>query len=107
MRRSAKPDASDPRRGYIDGFEREPFIVGGHERSVLFGYRGRHQELLNRITSEDVQWACERLSWITDTQWNDAFRAGGYDTDTTSRFIRRIREKITQGLTLGQKGAVR
>jgi hypothetical protein len=97
----------DPRRGYIDGFEREPFIIGVHKQSVWFGYRGRHVELLDRISPDDVRWGCERLSRITDRQWTDAFHAGGYDDATTERFVRRIKQKIQQGLTVGEKGTER
>lgn len=88
----------DPRRNFIDGFEREPFITGGHGDSVEFGYRGRHQELLRQITRDDVRWACDRLGRITDAQWRDAFRAAAYDSETAGRYVRRIKQKIDAGL---------
>jgi hypothetical protein len=68
----------DPRRGYVEGFEREPFIVGVRGGHVKFGFRGRHQELLDLITVDDVRWTCERLERITDSQWRDALHSGGY-----------------------------
>jgi hypothetical protein len=88
----------DPRRGYIDGFEKEPFITGVKEGRVLFGFRGRHQELLERIRGEDVRWMCQRLQQVTDQQLRDAFRAGNYSEAITARYIARIRQKITEGL---------
>jgi hypothetical protein len=90
----------DPRRGYVDGFEREPFIRDVHAGRVQFAFRGRHQELLQRITVDDVRWTCERLRKLTDRQWRDAFRAGGYTDDQTMRFVRRIKQKIDEGLAL-------
>jgi hypothetical protein len=90
----------DPRRGYIDGFEKEPFITGVHGRRVSFGFRGRHQELLEAIQVEDVRWMCERLRQVTDAQWRDAFRAGNYTEEMTARYVARIRQKISEGLEL-------
>ena len=88
----------DPRRGYIDGFEKEPFITGVKEDRVTFGFRGRHQELLEGIRVEDVRWICERLQKVTDRQWRDAFRAGNYTDEITARYVARIRQKIKEGL---------
>jgi hypothetical protein len=90
----------DPRRGYIEGFEREPFITGVDKGWVRFGFRGRHQELLDRIGVEDVRWICQRLKRITNRQWHDAFRAGNYTSEVTARYVARIREKIDEGLRL-------
>jgi hypothetical protein len=90
----------DPRRGYIDGFEREPFITGVENGFVVFAFRGRHQELLTRIGVDDVRWACERLRQISDRQWRDAFRAGHFTGEVTARYVSRIRRKITEGLEL-------
>jgi len=47
-----------------------------------------------------VQWTCRRLQRLTDAQLTDAFRAGGFAPETTSRFVRRIREKVKEGLAL-------
>src|SRR5262249_23191986 len=90
----------DPRRGYVEGFEREPFIRGVHDGLVRFAFHGRHQELVQHIAVEDVRWICERLAKLTDRQWRDAFHAGGYTDGQTSRFVARIRQKIDEGLAL-------
>jgi hypothetical protein len=90
----------DPRRGDIASFEREPFITGVDEGRVRFGYRGRHQELLERIEAEDVVWTCERLQKLTDRQWRDAFRAGNFSEEVTGRYVARIRQKIDEGMKL-------
>ena len=90
----------DPRRGDIDAFEREPFITGVEHGRVRFGYRGRHQEILSGITPEDVRWTCSRLAKLTDEQYRTAFRAGNFGVEETGRYIRRIRQKIEEGLAL-------
>ncbi len=52
------------------------------------------------IEPGDVQWAARELSRLTDAQWRDAFRAGNYAPPQAERFIRRIKEKIADGLAL-------
>ena len=37
---------------------------------------------------------------LTDEQWRDAFRAGGYPKPVADRFIRRMKQKIAEGLAL-------
>ena len=49
----------------------------------------------------DVQWICRRLAAISDRQWHDAFRAGGYAQPTAERYIRRLQQKIAEGLAVG------
>lgn len=86
-----------------DDFERQPFIKGvdmenGH---VRFDDLGRwHRELFANIPPSHTRWICERLALLTDDQWNDAFRAGGYDERTAQRYIARIKSKIRDGLAL-------
>jgi hypothetical protein len=90
----------DPRRGYLEGFEREPFLRGLEGPFVRFAFRGRHQELLQHIPVADLKWACERVLAITDRQWRDAFAAANYDRETTDRYVARIRAKAQDGLAL-------
>ena len=92
----------DAPRGDPQVFEQTPFIVGMHGRYVRFDWHGRHGALLERITPEDVHWICERLQRLTDRQWQDAFRAGGYAPQVANRFIRRFKQKIQEGLAVGR-----
>jgi hypothetical protein len=86
-----------------DEFEREPFILGVEGNRVKFGYQDAWLEpqLHNSIVPEDVRWICERLARLSPQQWNDAFRAGGFTEAEAARYIKRLREKIAEGLTLG------
>lgn len=89
-----------PKRNDLALFERIRFINRVKDGAVHFNYHGRHQELADHITSEDVRWMCDLLAQLRVEQWRDAFRAGGYDATTSERFIVRIREKITEGQAL-------
>jgi hypothetical protein len=90
----------EPRRGYIDGFEKEPFITGVKDGRVEFGFRGRHQDLLEQVRVEDVRWICERLQKLTDRQLHDAFKAGNFSEEVAGRYVARIRQKIKEGLAI-------
>lgn len=92
----------DAPRGDVKVFEETPFIKGMAGQYVRFDYRGRHGVLVDHMTAADVRWICERLQRLTDAQWNDAFRAGGYAPQVAARFIRRFKQKIQEGLALGQ-----
>ena len=90
----------DAPRGDIRVFEETPFIRGVDDGEVRFEFRGRHKALFENITPADVRWLCERLQRLTDEQWKDAFRAGGYNPQTADRFVRRLKQKIAEGLAL-------
>ena len=54
-----------------------------------------------RITAADLAWASCLLDRLSDRQWQDAFRAGGYAPDVAQRFIRTLEDKIAAGRRLG------
>jgi hypothetical protein len=91
-----------PQRGDPDIFERQPFITGVTDGFVQFNYHGWHQELFKRISPEDVVWASEWLGRLSDKQWSDAFRAGGFEPAIANRFIARLHQKIADGRRLGK-----
>ncbi len=92
----------DAPRGDPKVFEDTPFIKGMVGQHVRFDYRGRHGRLVDRMTAADVRWICEKLQRLTDAQWQDAFRAGGYAPEIANRFIRRFEQKIEEGLAVGR-----
>ena len=86
-----------PRKGHPDAFERQPFIVGVKSGYVEFGYNGLYKSLVrDRITPADMAWASDLLGQLSDRQWQDAFRAGGFESAVADRFIRKLRQKIQQ-----------
>lgn len=91
----------DAPRGDPKIFEETPFIKGMSGKYVRFDWHGRHDVLLERITPDDVHWVAGLLRRLTDRQWQDAFRAGGYAPAVADRFIRRFKQKIEEGLAIG------
>ena len=87
-------------RNDIVKFETEAFTKGVVNGRVKFNWSGFHGHLLADLTPADVHWTCERLARLSDRQWEDAFRAGGYDPMLAERFIRRFKQKIAEGLAL-------
>jgi hypothetical protein len=84
----------------VEDFERQGFIEKVEGDSVDFDYRGMNQPLIDTVTVPDVIWACEQLAKIPDGHWQAAFKAGAYPQADADRYIRKIKEKISQGLAL-------
>lgn len=87
-------------RNRIEDFESQGFVRGVRDGRVAFDWHGRHGGLLRKIGPSDVVWACRLLSRLSDRQLSDAFRAAGYPDDVGSRYVRKIKDKIAQGLAL-------
>ena len=49
-----------------------------NEDAVEFDYKGIYRDVISTVTPQHVRWACDRLSKLSDRQWDDAFRGGGY-----------------------------
>lgn len=90
----------DAPRGDIKVFEQTPFIKGMAGGFVRFDYRGRHGKLVDHMTPDDVRWICGKLQRLTDKQWDDAFRSGGYNPEIAARYIKRFKQKIAEGMAL-------
>jgi hypothetical protein len=87
-------------RDHLQVFDETPFILGVQNGRVRFDYRGRHRELFEDVTVDHVRWICERMNRLTEEQIVDAFKAGGYAKPIYDRYIRRLRQKIQEGLAL-------
>jgi hypothetical protein len=87
-------------KGDLAGFEAEPFIEEIDNNRVRFYYQGgwREPQLINSIAPDDVRWVCELLARLSPAQLSDAFRAGGFTAAESERYVRRLREKIADGL---------
>ena len=97
-----------PRKNHPDSFEQMPYLLGAEDGRVQFAYRSWYKNLVeNRITPQDVAWASEWLGRLSEKQWQDAFRAGGYTPDVANRFIAKLKEKIDQGKALASRAADR
>ena len=92
-----------PRKGHPDTFERMPYILGVTNGHVDFAYSGWYATLVrDRLTPAEVAWASNLLGQLSDRQWQDAFRAGGYEPAVANRFINKLRAKIAEGKALGR-----
>jgi hypothetical protein len=92
----------DPKRNDPDIFEKSKFISAVHEQFVEFSYHGYHQELYtDRITPDDVQWACDLAGRLSDKQWHDVFAASGYEAPVAERFIAALKKRIDDGRHIG------
>jgi hypothetical protein len=68
-----------------------------HDRlSVGVHYRGWHQELFHQIAPLDLAFVADLLGQLTDRQWADAFRAGGYTPRDANRFIAALHRRIDE-----------
>lgn len=87
-----------PRKGHIETFEKQPYILGVNNGHVEFAYSGWYKNLTqDRIKPDEVVWASELLGRLSDKQFADAFRAAGYEPALANRFIAKLRAKIAEG----------
>jgi hypothetical protein len=84
----------------LAGFLESGFIDGVRNNRVTFEYSGPNKPLVSNIAVEDVQWTATLMSRLSDQQWQDAFRAGGYSPEDANQFIAKLKEKIATGLAL-------
>jgi hypothetical protein len=87
-------------RNDVEGFEEQGFISDVQGNRVGFDYHGAHTRLVDALTVEDVVWMCKLMARISDQQWNDAFRAAGYQDAEQQRYITKMKSKIREGLSL-------
>jgi hypothetical protein len=86
-------------RNDLEGFEAQGFITGiDEEGSPEFDYRGIYRDVIDTVTAADVRWTCDLLNRLTDEQWQNAFRAGGYTPEQANRYVAKVKAKIAQGL---------
>lgn len=84
----------------LPGFEESGFLDGVEDGFVKFSYSGPNKAIVAAIQPSHVLWTCRLLARLSDAQWHDAFRAGGYSREDATRYIAKMKEKIAQGLAL-------
>jgi hypothetical protein len=89
-------------RNDVEDFESTPLIKEVRGNEVRLNYRGRHGEIFSVLSVADVKFACELMNRLRDSQLDDAFEAAGYPADVRTRYIKKIREKIDEGLSLSR-----
>lgn len=86
------------------GFEQQPFLVADGDRFTI-DYRGIYGDLVKSVALADIRWTCELLARLSDQQWHDAFRAAGYPPEHAARYVKKLKEKVAQGLALPAAGS--
>ena len=82
-------------KGDAEAFRRRPLLRGFDGDFAVFNYRGRHQALVTRrISRQDLGWAGDLLGRLSDHQWDEAFRAGGYGHADGRAFIDTLLARI-------------
>jgi hypothetical protein len=77
------------------------FHFGNNLAYAAVGGRDQHgSPALNRVLADLINVDTQQLDKLTEKQWEDAFRAGGYSQPLAGRFIRRLKQKIAEGLAL-------
>jgi hypothetical protein len=84
----------------LEAFEEQGFVKSVSGEEIDFDYRGLDKALAESVTAADLRWTCELLSRLSEPQWLDAFRAGGFAPDESARYVRKIQEKIIQAREL-------
>ena len=87
-------------RNDVDDFVEQGFIKEIDGQRVRFHYNGTNQKLVDTITVDDVVWAARLMARVSDEQWRDAFRAGGFSPGDQQRYIEKLKSKIREGLAL-------
>ncbi|HYP28327.1 MAG TPA: hypothetical protein VE262_16550 [Blastocatellia bacterium] len=83
-------------RNKPEDYAKAKFIEGVKGNYVKFNYDGKRADIFQRVTVEDVKWAADLMSRLSDQQIAEAFRAGNYSDQQiqllTAAFKERIRE---------------
>ena len=90
----------------LPDFAGEPLVRGTEgdhvDLALRVGY-AREWGLDEDIEIDDVVWLCQRLERLTEQQWRDAFRAGGYSERESAAFVAELKRKVQEGLRLAER----
>src|SRR5262245_34069719 len=85
-----------------------PRLVAFHalspQRSLVFTgpiFKADIRNLVGGVAPSDVRWISILLAQLSQPQWKDIFRAGGFSDSDAVRHISRLRAKIADGRRAG------
>ena len=90
--------AAQGSKNNLEDFEKSRFIDHVEGRRVVFEYSGPNKRFVSNISVDDVRWTAALMKRLSDQQWRDAFRAGGYSEDETERYVTKMKERVDEGL---------
>jgi hypothetical protein len=83
-------------RNKPEDYAKAKFIEGVKGNYVKFNYDGKRADLFQRIAIEDVKWAADLLSRLSDQQIVDAFRAGNYNDRQLQLLTDAFKERVQE-----------
>jgi len=89
-------------KGNPKDYARSKFIDSVGDGKVTFhNARRRAKRAMSGVAIDNAQWIGNLLARLSDKQFQDAFRAGGFDEEEAATYIRTIRNRIKrlQGLS--------
>jgi hypothetical protein len=93
-------------KGMPEQFAEQPFIDGVRDGKVIFHMRRqRAKRALGEVKAEHACWMGDLLARLSDQQFKDAFRSGGFNEAETTIYLRAIRKRIAELRGLRQKPA--
>ena len=87
-------------RNDIDDYEETRLVTRIRGSEITLDYRGPRGDIIETMNVADVIWACELMNRLRDAQLDDAFKAADYEPAIRARFVKKIRDKIQEGLAL-------
>jgi hypothetical protein len=87
-------------RNDINDFESQGFIKSIGENEVDFDFATIYDSVVDMVRPADVRWTADLLHRLTDAQLDAAFRAADYSPEVRSRYIKKIKAKIAEGLAV-------
>ena len=104
-RRSVRRHASGPDATTSSGSSERCSSAASGTDSSSSTIHGFHQELIReRITPADVGWAVALAERLSARQWEEAFRAGGYQPDVAARFLDVLHGRIAKARQIAAAG---
>lgn len=84
-------------KGIPENFAAHPFIDGVKNCEVLFhNKRSLAKQALAGVKVDNARWMGDLLARLSDKQFADAFRAGGFDERETAIYLAALRDRIRQ-----------
>jgi hypothetical protein len=88
--------------GKAQDFSREPFIERTDNGVVFFRAKGKDAAVLKGVKVENARWIAGYLARLSDKQFADAFRAGGFSDDESAVYVSAMRHNIEELEKLGK-----
>lgn len=82
---------NDPGTWYEAGF-----VSGVKDGLIDFDFKGKGRSLMDDITVEQGHWLATRLTQLSDTQLDDAFRAANYGPEDIKLLRQGVRERTNE-----------